>query len=199
VRQGWTGSRGSEIITALSRIRWLFVTARNSGFTYMTRRVRALEFSPHTEGKEADGVTPIATLSRAEIEDAIRALSPVDWARLRLVAARYASGRRLDAKDLLQEALLRSLDGRNCPRHVDVVRFLAEAMRSIADGESEKVANRLVVVSADRTSIIAERVQNHPTPDLSAEESLIARSVLVEYLAERPQLVAASGAACCPP
>ncbi len=119
-------------------------------------------------------MTPVATLSRAEIENAIRALSPADWARLRLVAARYASGRRLDARDLLQEALLRSLDGRNCPRHVDVVRFLAEAMRSIADGESEKIANRLVVVSADQTPTIAERVQNHPTPDLSAEESLIA-------------------------
>jgi len=116
----------------------------------------------------------VATLSRSEIEDAIGRMSPADWARLRLVAARYSFGRRLEAKDLLQEALFRSLDGRNCPRHVDVVRFLAEAMRSIADGESAKVVNRLAVVPAGTSPAIETRVLNHPDPDLNAEEGLIA-------------------------
>ena len=114
-----------------------------------------------------------ATRSRAEIEDAIRTLTAADWARLRLVAARY-SGRRIEAKDLLQETLMRSLDGRHCPRHVDLVRFLAEAMRSIADGESEKAANRLVLVSANATPEIEARVENHPDPDLDAEAKRIA-------------------------
>jgi hypothetical protein len=129
------------------------------------------------ESQEADGVTPEAVLaarSRAEIENAIRALSTAEWARLRLVAARYGAGRRVEAKDLLQEALMRSLDGRHCPSHVDVVRFLAEAMRSIADGEGEKAANRLVAVSVDASPGIEAVVQNHPAPDLGAEAGLIA-------------------------
>ena len=46
----------------------------------------------------------------------------------------------MPAEDLLQEAFARALedDGRKCPIDVDVVRFLAEAIRSIDDGEREK-------------------------------------------------------------
>ena len=69
---------------------------------------------------------------------------------------------------------MRSLDGRHCPRHIDVIRFLAEAMRSIADGEGEKAANCLIVVSANATPGIEERVGNHPDPDLDAEVERIA-------------------------
>jgi hypothetical protein len=32
---------------------------------------------------------------------------------------------------------------RNCPKHVDVVKFLVEAMRSIANGEGQKVENQV--------------------------------------------------------
>jgi DNA-directed RNA polymerase specialized sigma24 family protein len=50
----------------------------------------------------------------------------------------------MPAEDLLQEAFARALenDGRHCPADVDVVRFLAEAMRSIANGEYEKAKLR---------------------------------------------------------
>ena len=34
-------------------------------------------------------------------------------------------------------------DGRKCPLHVDLVKFLIEGMRSIADGEREKAENRI--------------------------------------------------------
>ena len=37
-------------------------------------------------------------------------------------------------------------DGRTCPANVDVVKFLAEAMRSIADGEVDKAKRRVVLV-----------------------------------------------------
>lgn len=85
----------------------------------------------------------------AEIVEAIRGLSPADWARLTKVAKRYAFGA-APADDLLQEAFFRALDGtRVCPTHVDVVRFLAEAMRSIADGEREKAARRPALVSIE--------------------------------------------------
>jgi len=49
---------------------------------------------------------------------------------------------------LLQEAFRRALecDGRQCPAHVDVVKFLAEAMRSIAHGEAGKTEYLVTIV-----------------------------------------------------
>jgi len=44
---------------------------------------------------------------------------------------------------------------------MSMVRFLAEPIRSIADGEGEKAMNRLVVVSADASPGLEARVQNH--------------------------------------
>ncbi|MEN2989344.1 hypothetical protein WG926_13605 [Tistrella sp. BH-R2-4] len=93
----------------------------------------------------------LATRSRDEIASAIRALTPVDWGRLRLVSRKYAAGRPIEPDDLLQEAMMRAVDSRSCPAHVDVVRFLAEAMRSIAHGEGEKAEHKLMLVPVPKT------------------------------------------------
>ena len=85
-----------------------------------------------------------------EIDRAIQDLSDADWTRLGRVAKRYARNGLIEPDDLLQEAFRRALDGRrNCPVHVHPVKFLAEAMRSIADGESEKIESypRLVPIA----------------------------------------------------
>lgn len=74
-------------------------------------------------------------LSEDEIVEAIRTLSAASWNRLRRVARVFSQGRPIEPEDLLQEALARAIDGsRNCPRNIDIVRFLAGAMRSIASG-----------------------------------------------------------------
>jgi DNA-directed RNA polymerase specialized sigma24 family protein len=76
-----------------------------------------------------------AVLSEDEIVDAIRALSAASWNRLRRVARVFCRGRPIEPEDLLQEAFARAIDGsRNCPRNIDIVRFLTGAMRSIASG-----------------------------------------------------------------
>jgi len=111
--------------------------------------------------------------SRDEIADAIRTLSPAEWARLRKVAARYAFGRPIEAKDLLQEAMARATDGRTCPAHVDVVKFLAEAMRSIAHGEAEKVEHRLPLVSVAKTGDHQSEALNYPDQALNPEERML--------------------------
>lgn len=121
----------------------------------------------------------VATRSRDEIVSAIRALSPADWARLRKVAAHYAAGRPIEPKDLLQEAFTRALDGRHCPSHVDVVKFLAEAMRSIADGEAEKVEHRLPLVSVAKMGDHQTEALNYPDPALSAEAHTISNEIAV--------------------
>lgn len=99
--------------------------------------------------KEKQGVNsgPVAALrSRDEIAAAIRSFTPADLARLKMVARKYSFGRPIEPDDLLQEAYMRALDSRACPAHVDVIKFLAEAMRSIAHGEAEKVEHKATFV-----------------------------------------------------
>ena len=80
-----------------------------------------------------------SVLSREALEQAIRTLSPAGWVRLRRTAAACYPGRHQDAKDLLQEAFARALDGsRKCPRHVEVVRFLAGAMHSLSSDAAKE-------------------------------------------------------------
>lgn len=77
--------------------------------------------------------------SRDEFAEAVRSLSTTDWVRLQKAAKYFAKNMPVDYQDLLQEAFRRALDGgRNCPADINVVRFLAQAMRSIADGELDK-------------------------------------------------------------
>ncbi len=126
-----------------------------------------------------------------EIACAIQDLSDADWTRLGKVAALYARNRLIEPDDLLQEAFRRALDGRrNCPVHVDPVRFLAEAMRSIADGELQKreVQPRLVPIAnhgGDETAV------DPPDPALdpeqragSAEEAAAMRACLLSLFAD---------------
>lgn len=85
---------------------------------------------------EDQSITP---LRRTDIDSEIRSMSDVDWNRLRRTAQRYAANRRIGVDDLLQEAFCRALQGsRKCPSNVDIVRFLCEAIRSIANGEQDK-------------------------------------------------------------
>ena len=99
-----------------------------------------------------------AYLTPDEFACAIRDLSDADWIRLRKVAAIYARKSVIEPDDLLQEAFRRALDGsRNCPSRVDLVRFLAEAMRSISDGELEKSGVR-------RRSKDADAARKHEAP-----------------------------------
>jgi RNA polymerase sigma-70 factor (ECF subfamily) len=83
-----------------------------------------------------------SVLSRDEIVTAIRALSTGSWNRLRRLAAMFCRGRPIEPEDLLQETFARAIEGsRSWPRNVDIVWFLAQAMRSIASS-SMKVLSR---------------------------------------------------------
>jgi RNA polymerase sigma-70 factor (ECF subfamily) len=113
------------------------------------------------------------TLSRDEIEEAIRSLPPAGWIKLRKAANTFCRRGALDPDDLLQEAFARAIDGsRRCPRNVDIVRFLAQTMRSIATDTLE-VARRqpefraVPLIGDDGVPLEV------PARELSAEERLI--------------------------
>lgn len=89
-------------------------------------------------------------LDSLEIADAIRAFTHADWIRLRKTAAYYARINVINEDELLQEAFARCLTTRNCPIGVSVVKFVAEAIRSVADGTSHLAEQRIVLASVPR-------------------------------------------------
>ena len=115
----------------------------------------------------------VGSRSRNELEQAIDEFTDADWARL-WKAARFYATYPVEPDQLIQEALLRAISGnRNCPTNVDVPKFLAEAMRSIANGGRSKVENRRVEVSLnDETRKDLEAI-TPKTPDLTPEERII--------------------------
>ena len=148
--------------------------------------------------------TVSGTRSREEIIDEIRSLRPADWARLKLISNRYSRAI-IPAEDLLQEAFARALDERKCPRQVDIVRFLAEVMRSIAHDEYRKLANHPFLVHTnanttrdttcdlrDPTAPVEDRViqaeyKRHARKRLLAifEDDLVAQEVLKRLMDEQ--------------
>lgn len=78
------------------------------------------------------------TLSPEEFYERLRVLSKADNLRLRKISEVYAARCGLAADDLFQEAVTRVLEGsRNCPRHVEVLPFLRQVMRSLTSDENK--------------------------------------------------------------
>lgn len=76
-----------------------------------------------------------------EISDALGSLGALGWARLRKIAAILVAGGRGREDELLQETMLRVLDGgRPWPQGVLLMPFLAGVMKSVAHGQRAKVA-----------------------------------------------------------
>jgi hypothetical protein len=134
-----------------------------------------------------------STLSPAEIEEAIRGLSTADWNRLDTVARHLCRGRPLDPKDLRQDAITRALDGsRISPTNVDVVRFLAEAMRSIASDAMDTLHRQLEsqavpLIGEDGSALdVSDR---EPTPEerlISLREAKRISSAVLDLFADDP-------------
>ena len=131
-----------------------------------------------------------AIRSRDEIAAAIRSLTSADLARLKMVARKYAFGRPIEPDDLLQEAYMRALDSRACPAHVDVVKFLAESMRSIAHGEAEKVAHKVTLVVIANTGGSDDEAFAVPDKADDAEARMIAVEQAERCIAVHAAIVA---------
>jgi hypothetical protein len=111
----------------------------------------------------------------ADIAAEIRAMTPAQRVRLRRVAEKYAWLYRDDAEALLQEAFCRALAGeRHKPDHVDIVRFLAEAMRSIADGEAQKQENQATIIPIGAPGDLNGSVIELPEPSEGVEDRIMA-------------------------
>ena len=116
-------------------------------------------------------------LSRDEVAEAIRSLPDPAWIRLRKIAATLCRARPSDADDLLQEAFVRALDGsRQCPHDVDIVRFLAGVMTSIASDFAKALSRhpelRAIPLHDEDGLLVVDPPDKRPSPEqvaISAE------------------------------
>lgn len=131
--------------------------------------------TPHREVKGGRLKADVPIRSRDEIAASIRDLMEAQWIRLRKASAYFAWAYNLSSDDLLQEAFYRALAGsRKCPSNVDLVEFLVEAMRSIANGEAEKVENQIDVIPVVQPGALVEGAVDVKDSKESQEETMIA-------------------------
>lgn len=135
-----------------------------------------------------------AGLTRDEFDEAVGSLSEVGWRRLRRSAVYFAQGRPAEADDLLQEAFLRTMDGdRQCPRGIDVVRFLAGVMRSLASDRTKMVKRhpelRAASLFGDDGQQVIDLVDEQLTPEgraIDAQECDRIRTVIRGLFSDNP-------------
>jgi RNA polymerase sigma-70 factor (ECF subfamily) len=110
------------------------------------------------------------TRSPEEFAEAVRCLSPVEWGKLRRIAAAEALGGPTEGEDILQEAFARVLEERRpWPGAVNLVAFLAGVVRSIASAEEEMVgrsAARRPIPLFDRSgAMVVDPPDGNPPAD----------------------------------
>lgn len=117
----------------------------------------------------------VSVRSCDEIAASVRDLTEAQWIRLRKASAYFAWVYNLSGDDLLQETFYRALAGsRKCPSNVDLVRFLVQAMRSIANGEAEKVENEVDVIPVVQPGVLVDGAVDLKDSKETQEESMIA-------------------------
>src|SRR5882724_10656898 len=123
--------------------------------------------------------------STEAVARALAALLPPDLLRLKRTAqlrARQMPG--IEWEDLLNEALLRALDGsRRWPKGITLVAFLAGIMRSLVDaraGERRRLAERILADGESRTEAPADA-------QLHARQCLVA---ITRFFAGDPDVLA---------
>jgi DNA-directed RNA polymerase specialized sigma24 family protein len=111
-------------------------------------------------------------LTREEFIEAYTALSKAAQVKLLRAAEILAFKTNMSGDDLLQEAVVRAIDGeRNCPAGMPLTTFLYGAMRSIADAERKSLAREGAKVGLE---VLAEVGAEPASPGRNAEEAMIA-------------------------
>ncbi len=137
------------------------------------------------EGDEAE-ISDGDRVPVAEIRDSVDSLRKPDLGRLDLAAQGFSRLCGLDAKDLLQEALTRALEGRRtCKRGTPFIPFICGVMESLASQEIEarKSGNRPITILRNGEAILPDAPALTPTPEQSAISAIDDRPTLTAIAA----------------
>jgi DNA-directed RNA polymerase specialized sigma24 family protein len=130
-------------------------------------------------------------LTTSEIVQEISSISDAGWIRLRKVAEKYSYGR-ICPDDLLHEAFLRALEGRRkCPKGIDVIKFIAETMRSLSSSKLKSLDRKPVLhvisTSNDDDDPGIDPPHHGPTSEqaiISNQESYEIRSAILSLFSD---------------
>lgn len=105
-----------------------------------------------------------------EFEQAIEGLGPLDGRRLSRAADVLAIGTSMSGEDLMQEAIMRVLDGsRPWPEGLPLLPFLRGVMRSIADGDRDKAkvspVRRPASIYGSEGTLVIDRPTDAPSQE----------------------------------
>jgi len=133
-----------------------------------------------------------AELSPDEVQAVIRTLPTIEWAKLRKIASAFGRACQVEPEDLLQRALLRTLEGkRRCPRNVAFIKFLAETMRSIASDWAKSRKRRPDNVESSPNLLLTGPVDDRPNQEeriIEEEEADQIRKTASRLRIEIPRL-----------
>lgn len=155
-------------------------------------------------------VEPIDVKETEELRDELGALSDTDKHRLRMIAKKYAAvAGDIEPEDLLHEVMMKALednqkDRRRCPRGVELLTFLGNAMKSLADNrvqwrERRKEALALETTHADYDLLTESRsdpeTKNPEEEIIHAEHEAAFQDFIIEQCqgCEKTQLVLLGG------
>lgn len=124
-------------------------------------------------------------LSQSQVRTAFAAIDIGPGSRLR----RYAGFRGwlagIDAEDLLQDALLRALSSRSCPRSITIEVFLKGIMRSIASAIIEKREQEIdIAISHAEAAKISSAKLTRPDDILTSKERQLACTAALASICE---------------
>ncbi len=123
-----------------------------------------------------DNGVSTAVLTAQEVQDALAALTAADLLRLERAAVTYAVGIGVEARDVVNEAIRKALDGtRKCPKDLPLVNFLIGAMRSMAWAARKGRKEEPVIESMSSTLDDGPVFIEPRADDRNAEETLLAR------------------------
>ena len=139
------------------------------------------------EGRAIDGDDQHA-LTIDALRAAIAALTEADYKRLHTLSHVFAKLSELTAEELVQEAVMRALEGtRRCPADVPVIVFLGNAMKSIASSARRAASSPRLHVALDMTGTdglaqVLESEQRSPEQCVLAREDFQGRIAALDAL-----------------
>lgn len=128
------------------------------------------------------------SFSHLEVKNKIENMSDADWRRLEKYALKLASGLHMNAKDLLQDAFCRALDGRRKyykDLQLDTVGFIGGIMKSLASNEIKKRLQNPIHLAQMSEFAVEDGVETdvfQGSHDLDTPENLLIAQKSVEQL-----------------
>lgn len=127
-----------------------------------------------TESETDDGAED-NSLTLDEVRAALQALTSAEHKKLDIIARTFSGGTGLDSGEIVTDAIEAALTTRSCPRHITVMAFLVQTMRSRISNHRKKCRRSIVKTPASSGDFVEARSPASLELFPSAETILVER------------------------